>query len=165
MNLETREIVKYNNSDWTIEDEQNWQSLLLTEPARKTSQNSANRSNEEMITVNRNNQPQATNSTPKGVQFLSPRHVTTAEGFVATIYKVTIDQPDNFGNPYIVYFKSGADKFSKGFKPTSENLISLVDLFGDDEKKWVGVDVLINKKVDDNSERLIFLPAPKRSRR
>ena len=111
-----------------------------------------------MITVQRNNRTSdAGASTPRGVQFLSPRHVTDAKGLKATVYKVTTDKPDNYSNPIVVYFKVGNDKYSKGFKVSSDGLIALVDLYGEDEKKWLGKPVTIGKYVDDDGgERLTF---------
>lgn len=109
-----------------------------------------------MITVTRNNPTQGA-STPKGVQFLSPRHISNPEGHVATITKVTTDKPDNFGNPYVVYFVMDGQKYSKGYKSSSDALATLVDLFGADEKKWVKKTVVIGKLVDDDGgERLTY---------
>lgn len=109
-----------------------------------------------MITVTRNNPTQGA-STPKGIQFLSPRHITNPEGHTATITKVTTDKPDNFGNPYVVYFVMDGQKYSKGYKPTSDALSTLVDLFGADEKKWIKRTVVIGKMVDDDGgERLTY---------
>ena len=111
-----------------------------------------------MIQVQRNNRAGDSGiTTPRGVQFLSPRHVTDAKGMKATIYKVTTDKPDNYGNPFVVFFKVGNDKYSKGFKATSDGLIALVDMLGEDEKKWSGKSLTINKYVDDDGgERLTF---------
>lgn len=118
---------------------------------------------ENMINVVRNNVPTGSVS-PKGVQFLSPKHVTSPDGFVARVYKVSTPdnggKPDNYGNPYVVYFENGAEKFSKGMKPTSEHLFQLVDMLGTDERDWLGKAVTINKVVDDEgAPRLVFLPA------
>lgn len=109
-----------------------------------------------MITIQRNN-PTVNTSATKGVQFLSPRHVTI-EGVVMKITRVTSDKVDNFGNPYVVYFAEGGNKYSKGYKPTSDALAALVDLFGADESKWSGQSVRIGKKVDDDGgERLTYV--------
>lgn len=100
----------------------------------------------------------------QGVQFLSPRHVTAKGGHMAKITKVTTDKPDNFGNPYVVYFvmEKDATKYSKGFKDTSALLASLVDLFGEDEGKWIGKPLVIGKETDDEGgERLSFSAVPK----
>jgi hypothetical protein len=157
------------NYDWfnsstakEFEDDPEWSSLIATEPTPNYS-SSKTKDNQQMITVNRNNQGSGDGANiPKGVQFLSPRHVTSPEGLKAIIFKVTTDKVDNFGNPYVVYFKSGNDKYSKGFKATSDNLISLVDMFGDDEKKWIGQSVVIGKKIDDDGgERLCFTKGKK----
>lgn len=114
-----------------------------------------------MITLQRNNPTQGA-TTPRGVQFLSPRHITNAEGHQAKIAKVTIDKPDNFGNPYVVYFVMDGQKYSKGFKPTSDALAQIVDLFGTDEKKWPGKSLRIGKMCDDDGgERLVYLAAGK----
>ena len=99
-------------------------------------------------------------STPRGVQFLSPKHTTSA-GKLAKITKVSTPdnggKPDNFGNPYIVWLTMDGQKYSKGFKPTSDNLAMLVDILGDDEAKWVGQQVVVGKSSDDESgERLVF---------
>lgn len=101
----------------------------------------------------------------KGTQFLSPRHVTSKGGHIAKITKVTTDKPDNFGNPYVVYFVMDGDatKYSKGFKDTSSLLGNLVDLFGEDESKWPGKSLVIGKQVDeDGAERLTFSQVPGR---
>lgn len=118
-----------------------------------------------MITVQRGNAASAT-STPKGVQFLSPRHITKAEGHIAKVTKVTTPdnggKPDNFGNPYVVYFLMEGTRYSKGFKPTSDALAQLVDLLGADEKKWSNASIRITKTVDDDGgERLAYLKAGK----
>lgn len=119
-----------------------------------------------MIKVNRANANQGNaHQGQRGVQFLSPRHVTAKGGHPAKILRVTTTQPDNFGNPYVVYFVMDGDntKYSKGFRETSTLLISLVDMFGDDEKKWPGQKLLINKIVDEEgSERLNFSELPGR---
>lgn len=115
----------------------------------------------DMITTTRSNPTQG-NSTPRGVQFLSPKHVTTPEGLVLQITEVTTDEPDNFGNPYVVYFQNGRDKYSKGFSPTHSLLHALVDMFGEDEKKWTGSQLRVTKQVTrGGAERLVFGPARK----
>lgn len=113
-----------------------------------------------MITVQSNNNA-AQSSASKGVQFLSPRHVPTGGSLACKITKVTTDKPDNFSNPYVVYFSDGGNKYSKGFKPTSDALATLVNLFGQDEAKWIGKAVLIGKTTDDDGgERLTYGSAP-----
>ncbi len=110
-----------------------------------------------MITLQRNNIPQGNQQAARGVQFLKPMHITNPKGITAKIYKVSTDKPDNFGNPVNVYFNADGQKYSKGFKLTSDNLASLVTLLGSDETKWVGKTVTIGKMVDDDGgERLIF---------
>lgn len=146
--------------EWTFEDEKYWQSLIASEPAKKQNwrENTllGKEENTNMINLQRNNTPQG-NEVPKGIQFLSPRHVLTAQGFKAEIYKVTTDKPDNFGNPVVVYFKAGTIKYSKGFKLSSDLLATLVDLLGADESKWTKKVITIGKMVDDNGgERLTF---------
>jgi hypothetical protein len=144
--------------DW-IDDgfiEQAWEALFDSEPfiPYKSSRKS---NGEEMITLQRNNIPQGGAQQSRGVQFLKPIHVTNPKGMAAKIYKVTSVKPDNFGNPYTVYFNIDGAKYSKGFKPTSDNLASLVELFGADETKWIGKSVTVGKLVDDEGgERLIF---------
>jgi hypothetical protein len=101
-----------------------------------------------MIKVQRANAPQG-QASPRGVQFLSLRHVTEA-GFPFTIVKVTTDKPDNWLNPYVVHFENGGQKYSKGYSSTSEALATLVDLFGEDEKKWIGKTVIIGKQADED---------------
>lgn len=109
-----------------------------------------------MINLQRNNVPQG-QETPKGIQFLSPRHVTSDKGFTAEIYKVTTDKPDNFGNPVVVYFKAGTQKYSKGFKLSSDLLATLCGIHGNDESKWKGKKVQVTKSTDDEGgERLQF---------
>jgi hypothetical protein len=109
-----------------------------------------------MITIQRNNVPQGGTQTPRGVQFLKPMHATK-EGVKATITKCTSDKPDNFGNPYVVYLTIAGQKYSKGFKPTSDNLATLVDLLGADETKWSKKTVTVFRMTDDEgSERLAF---------
>jgi hypothetical protein len=110
-----------------------------------------------MITLQRNNVPQGQSQAARGVQFLKPVHVTK-EGVKATILRVVTDKPDNFGNPVTVQFSFGGAKYSKGFKLTSDNLASLVDILGADETKWTKKTVTIAKLVDDDgAERLVFL--------
>ena len=109
-----------------------------------------------MITIQRSNVPQGGAQTPRGIQFLKPMHATK-EGVKATITKVTTDKPDNFGNPYVVYLTIGGQKYSKGFKGTSDNLASLVDILGADETKWIKKTVTVLRVTDDEgSERLAF---------
>jgi hypothetical protein len=86
------------------------------------------------------------NNTSKGIQFLSPRHVTEAGGALklkiseVTVVGQTKDaEPDNFGNPVVVYFADAKGvQYSKGFSLTSDNLADLCDLLGKDEQKWAG---------------------------
>lgn len=112
-----------------------------------------------MIKLQRTNAPTG-GATPRGVQFLSPRHLTNEVGHKAQIYRATTNKPDNFGNPYVVYFEMDGTKYSKGFKATSDGLAQLCDVLGTDEKKWVGKSVIIGKKVDDdNGERLTYSEA------
>lgn len=114
-----------------------------------------------MITIQRSNLPQGTTQTPKGVQFLKPMHATK-EGVKATINRVTaagVDgaKADNFGNPYVVFLSINGQKYSKGFKPTSDNLASLVDVLGADETKWAKKTVTVYRVTDDEgAERLAF---------
>jgi len=94
-----------------------------------------------------------------GVQFLGLKHITSSGGHVAKIVRVTTDKPDNFGNPFVVYFTMGEDgtRYSKGFRETSPLLCDLVDFFGNDEKKWLGKQIVIRKVTDEEgSERLSF---------
>jgi hypothetical protein len=101
-----------------------------------------------MIKVQRANAPQG-QASPRGVQFLSLRHVPEA-GLPFTIVKVTTDKPDNWLNPYVVHFENGGQKYSKGYSSTSDALATLVDLFGEDEKKWIGKTVIIGKQADED---------------
>lgn len=143
------------SSVWSQDDEDEWQSLLATEPASK--QGYLPIGEQELITLQRNNIPQGDKAQTRGVQFLKPLHVTNPKGMSAKIYKVTTDKPDNFGNPVTVYFNIGGAKYSKGFKFTSDNLASLVDLLGAEESKWIGKSITIGKLVDDDGgERLVF---------
>jgi hypothetical protein len=116
-----------------------------------------------MIKVDRSNTAQAAASQP-GVQFLSPKHTTEA-GKLATITKVTTDKPDNYQNPYVVYFTMDGQKYSKGFKPTADALAILVELFGEDEKKWIGQAVIIGKKVDDDEGVRLTYSKPKAAKK
>lgn len=152
----------------TGEQDQDWQSLLSSEPAITQNTREENYGGKKVIQTQRSNALQnGTTSVPKGVQFLSPRHIVNNVPLLATITKVTVfygekdkrntGKPDAFGNPYVVYFSVAKDRYSKGFKPTSDNLHALVDLFGEDETKWEGKKVTIGKGVDDfGSERLLF---------
>lgn len=111
-----------------------------------------------MLKITRTNKAAENGKIPKGVQFLSPRHITNAKGHLAKITKMTTDKPDNYGNPYVVYFVMDGDKYSKGLKGDSLLLIDLVDILGtEDEKKMIGKEILIGKTVDDEGgERLTF---------
>lgn len=113
-----------------------------------------------MIKVTRPAKTSDSGGGQKSVQFLSPRHVD-AKGTVMSITKVTTDKPDNFGNPYVVFFKAGnGEKYSKGFKDTSSHLADIVDILGDDEKKWIGKSLLVSAVVDDDDmARLHFAKA------
>ena len=125
------------SSEWNEDDEQEWQALLETEPARKA--NYQPKDKEEMIKIQRNNVPTGDAVQTRGVQFLKPIHVSD-KGSRATIYKVTSPDnggtPDNFGNPVVIYFEIGGQKYSKGFKFSSDNLADIVSILGDDESKW-----------------------------
>lgn len=98
-----------------------------------------------MITVQRNT-VQTGKTTPRGVQFLKPDHVM--QPTAAKIVKLTIDKPDNYGNPYVCYFSFGGVTYSKGYKPTADALARLVDLFGNDESKWSDRDVILSATED-----------------
>ncbi len=112
-----------------------------------------------MLTVQRSNAPTG-QSTPRGVQFLSPRHIDESKrknGDLFEIVKVTTDKADNFGNPYVVYYTRAGVKYSKGYAPTSDALAQLAEIFGLDEAKWKGKKVLIGVSVDaDSGERLTY---------
>lgn len=97
----------------------------------------------------------------RGVQFLSPKHITNREtGLVFTVTKVTTNKPDNFANPYVVFFAMNGQKYSKGFKPTSEGLAQLCGFLGADESKWTTKKVNINVITDeDDGERLTYKAA------
>jgi len=108
-----------------------------------------------MIKVDRSNQAQG-QKTQRGVQFLSPKHILN-DRQEATITKVTTDKPDNFGNPYVVYYKFGGQKYSKGYSETSDALMTLVDLFGEDEKKWIDKKVILGKvSSEETGTRLTY---------
>lgn len=105
--------------------------------------------------------PKTNAQTQRGVQFLKPIHVNE-EGTVATIYKATSDVPDNYSNPYVVYFEMGGQKYSKGFSGRSQNLRDLCALLGTDEAKWKGKQVRISLlKKADGGEQLGFSKATK----
>jgi len=148
--------LKDSSSAWTDDDEAYWQSLLALEPQPKSRTGTNPIGDETMIQVQRNNVPQGTQQAARGVQFLKPIHATK-EGVKATITKVSTDKPDNFGNPYVVYMTINGQRYSKGFKPTSDNLASLVDLLGSDESKWIKKSITVFRVTDDEgSERLAF---------
>jgi hypothetical protein len=133
------------------------ETFLRSDVSEDLRANSSKGQNQDMITLQRNNLPQGTTQAARGVQFLKPLHVTNPEGMKAKVYKVTTNKPDNFGNPVTVYFNVGGAKYSKGFKLTSDNLASIVELLGADETKWIGKGVTIGKLVDDEGgERLVF---------
>jgi hypothetical protein len=117
--------------------------------------------NQTMIELQRNNIPESGGVQKRGVQFLKPAHIKSDKGQLARITKVTTDKPDNFGNPVVVYFLMDVQRYSKGFKLTSDNLASICDILGTDETKWVNRLILIGKfSDDDGNERLIFTKAP-----
>jgi hypothetical protein len=133
------------------------ETFLRSDVSEDLRANSSKGQNQDMITLQRNNLPQGTAQAARGVQFLKPLHVTNPEGMKAKVYKVTTNKPDNFGNPVTVYFNVGGAKYSKGFKLTSDNLASIVELLGADETKWIGKGITIGKLVDDEGgERLVF---------
>ena len=116
-----------------------------------------------MLTVSRPVANQEVSNVKKGIQFLSPKHITNPSGHVAKISKMTTDTPDTFGNPYTLYVSFGGVKYSKGLKPTSDHLADLVSFLGADEKKWANQEILIGKKTDEEgAERLTFGPKPKK---
>lgn len=96
-------------------------------------------------------------TTQRGIQFLKPLHCTTNP--VAVITKVTTDKADNFGNPYVVYFEFGGQKYSKGYSPNSDALRQLVAFFGSDETKWKGKKVTLGVQVIDDQERITYAKA------
>ena len=109
-----------------------------------------------MIRVDRSNTSTGKTTQQRGVQFLKTDHVTEA-GKLAKITKVTTDKPDNFGNPYVVYFEIDGQRYSKGYSPTSDALATLVELLGEDEKKWIGKTIVIGKSNDpDQGTRLTY---------
>jgi len=114
-----------------------------------------------MITVTRNQG--TTTEVNKGVQFLSPNHIFSTNGETAKITKFVNNEknPDKFGNVYTVYFEFNGGKYCKGYKPTSDALATLVDLFGTDEKKWVGKTVIIGKHIDDDGGARLTYSAAK----
>ena len=129
--------------DWTDKDEQDWQSLLASEPA--SSKKTLNQNGDQMLALQAQ-QIKGTSDVKKGVQFLSPKHVTTPDGFKAKIVEVTTDQPDTFGNPVVVYFSLASD-----------GLRQLVNVLGLDETKWVGKIVTIAKRTQKRGgEQLTF---------
>jgi hypothetical protein len=146
------------SSEWSEDDEREWRSLLGTEPARKP--NYVPKGQEEMITIQRNNVPSGDAIQSRGVQFLKPMHVSE-KGARATIYKVTSPdnggKPDNFGNPVVIYFNIGGQKYSKGFKFSSDNLADIVGIVGPDESKWVKKELtVLSVKGDEGDLRLAF---------
>ena len=88
---------------------------------------------------------------------LTPRHISNPQGNEAKIVKVTANKPDRFGNPYVVYFVMDGGRYSKGYKPSSEALATIVSLLGADERQWIGKSLLIGKAVDHTGiERLTY---------
>lgn len=136
-------------------EEESIEEFLASDPSEEFRSRGNSIQGNEMITLQRNNTTTGT-STPKGVQFLRPMHVTP-EGVKAIIVKATADKPDNFGNPVVVDFSFNGGKYRKGFKLTSDNLASIVDIHGADESKWAKKPIMIAKSVDDDGgERLVF---------
>lgn len=109
-----------------------------------------------MLTVQTSNAPKGS-ATQRGVQFLKPEHVRN-KALVFTVAKVTTDKPDNFNNPYVVYFAQGGARYSKGYSPTSTGLAELVAVMGTaDESKWAKKNVLIGaSSSEDQGERLTY---------
>lgn len=100
-----------------------------------------------MIVLKRNNPRVATNI-PKGLQFLGLKHVEDGD-IVLKITEVTTDEPDNFGNPLVVYFEDrNGSAYSKGWIPTSDTLAHLCEMFTKDETKWAGRFVTVGKATD-----------------
>jgi hypothetical protein len=99
---------------WEDTNPDEWERLVLV-PAKRSDvpwDNPTNQGKEtNMINLQRNNNPTGT-STPKGVQFLRPMHVTP-EGVKAKIVKATDGKPDNFGNPVVVDFTIGGQKYGR----------------------------------------------------
>lgn len=109
-----------------------------------------------MINLTARQVPQDSAQTPRGITFLKPMHATK-EGVKATIYKVTTDKADNYGNPVVVYYTFGGQKYSKGYKFSSDNLAKHVEILGADETKWAKKSLTIFKVTDEElSERLAF---------
>ena len=138
--------------------EESLEEFLASDPSEEfRNRGNPEKENSTMIVLQTNNIPENAKAAARGVQFLKPMHIKTTDGEKAKVIKVTSDKKDSFGNPYTVYFTFGGQKYSKGFKPTSDNLASLVSLLGPDETKWAGKFVTIGKQVDDEGgERLIF---------
>jgi hypothetical protein len=150
--------VEWNDDGWT---DQAWEALFDSEPfSNIKSSRKPDKEREDMINLQRNQTPTET-SAHRGVQFLKPSHVPVVSGKIGTlkakIYKVTTDKPDGFGNPVTVYYNVDGQKYSKGYKFTSDNLADHCDLLTPDETKWIGKSITISKKIgDDGEERLIF---------
>lgn len=109
-----------------------------------------------MLELQRRQVPTGNDQTAKGITFLKPQHATK-EGVTASITKVTTDKKDNFGNPVVVYYSIAGAKYSKGYKLSSDNLASHVDVLGADETKWAKKSIKVFKVTDDEgSERLAF---------
>jgi hypothetical protein len=136
---------------------ESFEEFLASDPSEEFRNRGNSEQGKDMITLQRNNIPQGQQAAGRGVQFLKPVHVTNPKGMAAKVIKVTSDKPDNFGNPYTVFFSMNSAKYSKGFKPTSDNLAALVEILGADETRWAGKSVTIGKLVDDEGgERLVF---------
>lgn len=111
-----------------------------------------------MITVQSNNVATASPA-QSGVQFLSPKHIPENGILALKVTRVTTDKPDNFGNPYVVYFSGQGGKYSKGYKPTSEATAVFAGVWGNDETKWIGQSVNVGKSTDeDGGVRLTYVP-------
>ena len=148
---------------WTQDDEVEWQSLLSTERmphSRSVNPTNENTGEQNMINLQRRQVPTGNESTPRSISFLSPRHVTF-DGVLAKVIKVTTDKPDNFGNPVVVFYEFGGQKYQKGYKMTSDNLASQVDILGTDESKWIGKSLLISKVEGEEGDERLHFAAPK----
>lgn len=149
------------------EPEESGETLLAFEdlPADVQKAIQEKRKQKPMINVQRHQVPEATTQTPHGVIFAKPQHFSR-KGDKMLITKVTSPdnggKPDNFGNPYVVFWITNDQKYQKGFKPTSDNLATLVDLLGSDEAKWVKKTVTIFCVEDeDKNLRIAFGPVEK----
>jgi hypothetical protein len=115
-----------------------------------------------MIDARRSTGKQASNST-RGVQFLSPRHVEIP--LALKITEVTTSEPDNFGNPVVVYFvDSKGVQYSKGFSLTSDLLCDICDMLGKDESKWVGSILICSAVAGKRGGMQLHFAAPKKAK-